>query len=532
MSEFFGLKLLKSGGEKIKKNALWFQNLIMKIYPYIITVIVLSCIFLSKIEYAHKVLCENYLPPLVLIPFGFVFLLGIYALINCADLKQDGKSIVIISIGLFLLQLFFVYNYYFYTDWDVDWLIKFSDLYTHHQDVNDYKWYFSRYPNNLFLAWLFSLIRLLAHNIGLHSHEYFLILSVQCFFNTITGYLLFGIIKNLFKDIHFAFFGYVIYVLLVGISPWVSIPYSDSMALIFPSLIVYIYICKDDSNSMIMSFLIGVCSVVGYKIKPQVFIVFIAIVLVEIFKSTNADELKKNLTNNLISVFGILIGFLAIKIGLSTIHLPIDDNMSFGMAHFFMMGMNPIDMGVYSSNDIEFSATFSTCAERNAANLYEAFNRIKNMQVLGFGKLLVRKTLTNYYNGTFSWGGEGVFFLEIFNPKNTPICNFLRGLYYTNQYADIGKYYNVFSNFEQMMWLTIISLNIFSGNTPKNNSKCVIMLSILGLTVFELLFEARARYLLTYVPLYIILATYGFECIISKINVLGQKSFKSTYSKD
>ena len=32
MSEFFGLKLLKSGGEKIKKNALWFQNLIMKIY--------------------------------------------------------------------------------------------------------------------------------------------------------------------------------------------------------------------------------------------------------------------------------------------------------------------------------------------------------------------------------------------------------------------------------------------------------------------------------------------------------------------
>lgn len=75
-----------------------------------------------------------------------------------------------------------------------------------------------------------------------------------------------------------------------------------------------------------------------------------------------------------------------------------------------------------------------------------------------------------------------------------------------------------------MIWLTIVSLNIFSGRKLPNNSICVIMLSILGLTLFELLFEARARYLFTYAPLYIILAIYGFQNIILKLVAFGQLS--------
>ena len=79
-----------------------------------------------------------------------------------------------------------------------------------------------------------------------------------------------------------------------------------------------------------------------------------------------------------------------------------------------------------------------------------------------------------------------------------------------------------------MIWLTIIFLNIFSWSAPKKKNICVIMLSILGLTLFELLFEARARYLFTYAPLYIILALYGFQYIISRLELLKKPSDKST----
>lgn len=37
------------------------------------------------------------------------------------------------------------------------------------------------------------------------------------------------------------------------------------------------------------------------------------------------------------------------------------------------------------------------------------------------------------------------------------------------------------------------------------------MLAVIGLTLFELLFEARARYLYTYVPVYCVLAALGMQ---------------------
>ena len=58
---------------------------------------------------------------------------------------------------------------------------------------------------------------------------------------------------------------------------------------------------------------------------------------------------------------------------------------------------------------------------------------------------------------------------------------------------------------------SFIVFNIFTWHASKNKYFCTIMLSILGLTIFELLFEARARYLFTYAPLYIILAVQGFS---------------------
>ena len=42
------------------------------------------------------------------------------------------------------------------------------------------------------------------------------------------------------------------------------------------------------------------------------------------------------------------------------------------------------------------------------------------------------------------------------------------------------------------------------------------MITIIGLTLFELIFEARARYLFAYVPLYIILAVCGIKFLLDK----------------
>ena len=68
-----------------------------------------------------------------------------------------------------------------------------------------------------------------------------------------------------------------------------------------------------------------------------------------------------------------------------------------------------------------------------------------------------------------------------------------------------------------MIWLTILFAGIFSVFQKENRRwTSVIMLAVIGLTVFELLFEARARYLYTYTPLYILLAVAGIQKIMRR----------------
>ena len=122
------------------------------------------------------------------------------------------------------------------------------------------------------------------------------------------------------------------------------------------------------------------------------------------------------------------------------------------------------------------------------------------------------KTRRKFENGTFCWSGEGRFFYELIDEENKPQSDFSRSLYYTGKYSNTGKYYVVWSNFVHMIWLTILFFSFFSilGNNSKLN---IIMLALIALTLFEIIFEARARYIYIYAPLYIIIAMYGLVCI-------------------
>lgn len=318
------------------------------------------------------------------------------------------------------------------------------------------------------------------------------------------------------------------YFMLIGISPWVSIPYSDSMGLLFPILILDIYINRKNQKKIFVPWLeIAILSFIGYKIKPQIFIVFIAILMVEcinIFKEKK--KIKKDIFRRLAAVIiGIVCAGLVSQAAVSSMNFYIDKNKTFNMQHFLMMGMNPDTMGVYSGEDVGFSMSFETADARDKANMDMALERIKNMGIVGVSKQLVRKTLTNYYDGTFCWGGEGSFFLNVLEEKNTPICSFARSLYYTRSLYYKGNYYAVWANFEQMIWLTVLLISIFSIFADKSSDKEVIMLAIIGLTLFELIFEARARYLYTYVPLYIVLAIYGVSFISRK--VINRDNFRA-----
>jgi ABC-2 type transport system permease protein len=95
---------------------------------------------------------------------------------------------------------------------------------------------------------LLGAVTKLADLMHLSRIDYFAQIAFQCFLNTLTGFMLFFLIRKVLRDDRAAAAGFMIYVLLIGLSPWVSIPYSDSIALIFPVSVLLLYFMQPISG--------------------------------------------------------------------------------------------------------------------------------------------------------------------------------------------------------------------------------------------------------------------------------------------
>ncbi|WP_300766249.1 hypothetical protein [uncultured Acetatifactor sp.] len=479
---------------------------------------ILICFIFSGLDYARK--C-NYMPNFILVIYGMTMLAGIYMIIQIVSEIKCGREICLKTkfrlflIGSFLfslVQIFAIHNYYFKTDWDVSTIIRAAMDAADHKSMEPYELYFSQYPNNLFILFCYSIIIKMANFIGLRSYSYFCILVFQCMLCWLSGYLLFQIVNILERSYRKAVFAYAIWVLLIGISPWISIPYSDTMALVFPLLIFWIYLQNGRGKPFLFWkwFFIMFFSVIGYRLKPQVLILAISIGLICIFLSFHLKSVRGQMKKTYIPVIGLMMGLLASAVvnraAIGSLDIEVDAEKAFGMTHYAMMGMNPDAKGVWAKEDVEFSASFETAEERSHMNMEKLKERLDAMGAKGVLRQLCYKTLTNYNDGTFCWGGEGSFYAELRGEKTIYFSALLRKIYYNRKY--MGEFYPLWSNFAQSIWMAVLVLSLASVASKKEEVH-TIMLSIVGITVFELIFEARARYLFIYVPFYIILAVRG-----------------------
>lgn len=93
--------------------------------------------------------------------------------------------------------------------------------------------------------------------------------------------------------------------------------------------------------------LIAFASYVGYKIKPQIFIVFLAIILHALL--THRISVKRFWKPVTSAVIGLIAALLLTDAAISTIPVRIDNSRTFGMPHFLMMGMNYESQGVWNA---------------------------------------------------------------------------------------------------------------------------------------------------------------------------------------
>lgn len=494
-------------------------TLIMRIpvllYVLFMSVILLLNICLANVDYACK---KEFLFPNFFLVLILLTVFGCSAKIYSRRHIKIKLDIRVLSLILLAVRIYVSYNIYFTTNsWDVSTVINNARYIESNTPEYLDHYYFSIYPNNQFIVLVYALIFRLNSLFGVFDTDNGLmfIIAIQCLLSTLTGYLLFEIIKNYTNNETTAYTGWLFFVGLIGCSGWNVVTYSDASSLIFPVLILRIY--QHLQNGRYQYFKWGsLCflSYWGYKLKPSVLIILIAIIISEIFY-TRLEIAKQNVKKLIIFVFILIANVMicsCIFTKLVTLSgLQIDREANFGPLHMVMMGLNPENHGCWNGPDMEFSSSFSTRDERTAAQIKMIQQRLMDYRWVGGLKHCIKKSLMNFNDGSFAWGFEGGFYDVIYENKNSLASPVLKNIFYND-----GKYYPILLTIEQALWLFTLVMSLFAFHLKSGKQTAVIPLSLVGIILFVMIFEARARYLYVYAPYFIIAGAIGIQNIYKR----------------
>lgn len=477
-----------------------FEQLIVIIFCVVVSYILICTLCFDWVEYYLK---KSFLLPNIL---NLVIAIGVgYLLWFCWNkIYHQGvflKRLIICFSILFFIQLIIAYCIYFDTGWDAGAIDNLANTFVANGNLSKSE-YLSLYPNNMLLTAILAFIK----TIPFFGKYHFTIVAINVALVNLAGFFTVIIIKRLIGEKQ-ALFAIIPVAILLLLSPWITIAYSDTFTILFPVAILYFYTNKRKSG--LDYFLIFALASIGYHIKPTSLIILIAIILVEIssrrFKEIAAIFKKWKILACII--LGIFSGFIINWCATEYLGFSQNENIRpTQFTHFLSMGQNDRTLGVWAVEDTD------EAVDDGMSNTERFWHRLSSRNFIEQISFFSRKLLLNYNDGTFAWGCEGNFYANIPDEKG-PLSAFLRNIFYS-----FGKYYVILSEIEQLVWIACLAgclLIVFKKNKEKNI--LVIMLTIVGMTMFLLLFEPRARYLFCYVPVFIIGASIGFTSVYRRI---------------
>lgn len=226
-------------------------------------------------------------------------------------------------------------------------------------------------------------------------------------------------------------------------------------------------------------------------------------------------------------ILAILPVFMINMVSTKVVGVELDPQADFSIYHLIMMGLNEDTTGVFSMADAQYSYSFSNAKERNQGNLEVIKQRLNNFGVFGYLDFLTKKSFVNFADGTFAWGVEGNFYQQI--PKRTnSFALTLKDIFYNN-----GNLYPQTKTIQQVLWFVVLLLALFMGVMTKkpDNNQTILLLSILGLIIALLLFEARARYIYNFSSLFVLAASIGLDEITNKLNDIRKESSQGKFDQ-
>ena len=423
--------------------------------------------------------------------------------------------------ALFCVQAFLWFHAYFIAGWDLVSILKSAYAIAGGDELID-NYYLSLYPNNamltLIFGWIMRAFRMLTGGARLDRCVFVLIL-LQCALNAAACYLTARVAQvGLRSDLAglAAFIGYAAF---TGISPWMIVPYSDSMALIVPVGILRLYqLSAQGKRRRWVWPCIGLLTFVGWSLKPQAVIVTIAVLLLFGARCVSEQRLPGYLAEAVcvVAIAAVGIGPVSDAI-LDASPIELREGKSIGALHYVMMGLNPESNGVYRDEDMILSASAPDPASRRAAQWARLCERVSAMDAGDWANHLAKKALSNFADAPVIWSVGGVTCWQTIADKDGVISPFLKGLLGVENGTMFSPLYTYF----ECVWLALLMLALAGCVASRRllragreeDWRFAAMLAVFGFMLFQMIFEAGNRYFMIYTPFVVLLATAGLQAI-------------------
>ena len=416
-----------------------------------------------------------------------------------------GWSLGIVAL-LTLVQQWTINQVWFVTGWDAYGAVQEA------VSPGYYAYAYSYYPNNLAIVGIFRFLSRMFGKSDFYD-AYLLIIHVGGLIVSLSCLLVVYAAKRMTGSNCVGYAVLALESVFIILSPQCLIPYTDTYGMLASALALFLY--TSPLSRYVKALTVTLVLVLGSFIKPNAIIVWIAIVLVELFSHNWGKLLRCQTLSCVFLAVAILAGagvgsllgtqLKAYSVRTGTVS---DTELSMSAAHYLMMGWNPEDAGGYSYNDVEFSTAIPTYDERADKNLEVFFQRISEMGPGGVVRQLVSKTLSNYADGSGSWKNDGNFFQETRGENGA-----LQALYGITDKDDISPYeYGA-----QLLWALILCGLVLQWLARDfTRASCIVNVALLGQSVFLLLFECRARYFIQFWPYFVLAAILGWQALARK----------------
>lgn len=429
--------------------------------------------------------------------------------------------------------------------WDPGALFDFSRGYLSgdSDSLQSLKLYLTKYSNNTLLATGIVLITQVANLI--HIDPYILAGVINSTLLLTSTLLIMYMSHRLFGQTGVVV-SWVFSILLISSSPWVSTFYSDTLGLFFLTAIgvSILEVARAERLSYLWAVLLGLFSAVGFLVKPTIAILLIALAIaysiVAVVKNRKIVNVVGQLSVSLF-VFALVIGGFKYFIEGHIINdQKTIDAVQLSVDHFIAMGslrgLPPYAecrSGGYCTrliNDLATRQDLDTKKERAEYHAGLLRDSVMTEFPTGYMRFALGKISNSFGDGSFGVWTEGLLNQEYI--VHSGIIDFSREFL-----ALDGKYIRISHHVWRLAWVTVLMLciallasEIINSIRRKGVSFLVIgfAVAVIGLAIYQVMFESRARYIFLYLPMFILLATWG----VVELDRMASRKTRSRSSSD